>query len=249
MPRVIAVLNQKGGVAKTTTVQNVAVGLAQRGRRVLMVDLDSQASLTCVVGVEETPPSIADVLAEPDVDPADAIRSLPNGVDLLPSHRDLAAVEVLLAAAPDRQTRLRAVLGRLGDRYDHVLLDCSPSVGLLHVAALTAANLVVVPVQTEFPALAGLARLDATIAQVRAGLNPGLEGPIVVPTLFDGRYSHHRQMLEVLEERYGAALAPVVHRTIRNEDAVIARVSLLEHEPRGRVAAAYRELAGVVDGR
>jgi chromosome partitioning protein len=248
--RITAVVNQKGGVGKTTTAYNVAVALHRLGRRVLLVDLDPQASLTLAAGIalREVTSSVYELLLRDDVRPEDVAISTSTGVDLIPSHLQLAAAELELAGALSRERILKEKLQLVADRYDHILIDCGPSLGLLTVNALTAAHRVLTPCQTDYLAVGGLALLDQTIGRVRSRLNQTLGVPMVLPTMFDGRLAHDREMLGLLEERYAATLVgAVVRRTTRLKEAPAGGVSILDYDPKNPAAQAFKTVAEVLD--
>ena len=248
--RITAVVNQKGGVGKTTTAYNVGVALHRRVRRVLLVDLDPQASLTLAAGIapRDVGGSVYELLLRDDVQPADVVRTTSVGVDLIPSHLRLAAAELELAGAMSRESILKERLQPALDRYDHILIDCGPSLGLLTINALTAAQRVLTPCQTDYLAVGGLALLDQTIGRVRARLNQTLGVPLVLPTLYDGRLAHDREMLGLLRERYAETLVgAVVRRTTRLKEAPAGGVSILDYDPRNPAAEAFTAVAEVLD--
>jgi chromosome partitioning protein len=242
--RVLAVANQKGGVAKTTTVASLAAAFAERGLRVLMVDLDAQACLTFSLGVDpdEVEQSTHDVLigvaALADV----LVRA--DGVDLLPAAIDLAGTEAQLLSRPGREYVLRTVLEPVLDRYDVVLLDCSPSLGVLTLNALTAADEVLVPMQCEMLSHRGVGQLLDTVADVQRILNRDLVVRGLLPTMFDARTSHGRAVLADVGERYGVpVLAPPIPKSVRFAEAPAVGRSVLSTARSSKGATAYREVA------
>ncbi len=252
MARVIAVANQKGGVGKSTTTQNLGFALAERGRRVLLVDLDPQAALTVMCGVvpdREAGPTLADAMAGKT--PGDGLLQRPRPqVWLLPGTLQLAAYEVRHAAARDRHEGLRRALAPLRDRFDVVLVDSPPNLGLLTVNALTAATEVLVPLQLDFLALRGMQALFQTIDRVRDVHNPKLKVLGIVGTMHRGRALHSDEVLDRVRERFGDLVFDAVIRTsVRFPEASGGGVSILEYEPRSPGAAAYRRLAEEVDAR
>jgi chromosome partitioning protein len=243
-------VNQKGGVGKTTTAYNVGVALHRRGRRVLLVDLDPQASLTLAAGIaaRDVELSIYELLLSDELTPADVARVTAAGPDLIPSHLRLAAAELELAGAMSRESILKEKLQPATEGYDHIVIDCGPSLGLLTLNALTVAHRVLTPCQTDYLAVGGLALLDQTIGRVRARLNRELGVPMVLPTLYDARLAHDREMLGVLRERYTGPLSDtVVRRTTRLKEAPMAGLSILDYDPRNPAAEAFAAVAEVLD--
>jgi chromosome partitioning protein len=243
--RTIAIANQKGGVAKTTTVASLGTALAEQGRKVLLVDLDAQSCLTFSLGLdpESVELSIHDVLLG-RVGAAMAIQPTEDGVDLLPATIELAGTEAQLLSRPGREYVLRTALAEVSQAYDAVLLDCSPSLGVLTLNALTAANEVLIPLQCEMLSHRGVGQLLDTIHDVQRILNPGLRVLGVLPTMFDGRTNHSRAVLADVSGRYGlTVLEPPIPRSVRFAEAPAAGRSVLATGRRTRGAEAYRELA------
>jgi chromosome partitioning protein len=243
--RTIAVANQKGGVAKTTTVASVGVALAELGRRVLVVDLDPQACLTFSLGVDPDALdlSIHDVLMG-RVGAAMTVRRLGETLDLLPSTIDLTGSEVALHDRPAREYVLRTALQVLEDDYEFVLIDCSPSLGVLTINALTAADEVLIPLQCETLSHRGVGQLLDTVAEVRRLTNQRLEVLGVLPTLYDGRTTHSRAVLADVGERFGVTvLEPPIGRSIRFAEAPASGESVLATASNAPGAQAYREHA------
>ncbi|MEZ4597272.1 MAG: AAA family ATPase [Chloroflexota bacterium] len=246
MGEIIACTNQKGGVGKTTTVVNLASYLARNGRRVLVVDLDPQGNATSGLGLASVPVerSIHPVL----VDGADARgRVTPTaieGLSIIPSSRDLAGAEVELVPVPGRERRLARALRPIADEHDAVLLDCPPSLGLLTVNALTAADSVLIPIQCEYYALEGLGQLLSTIELVRAHLNPQLAIKGVVLTMFDARTTLSADVsAEVRRHLPGQVFRTVIPRSVRLAEAPSFGRPISEHAPSSRGAQAYDALA------
>jgi chromosome partitioning protein len=243
--RTIAIANQKGGVAKTTTVASLGCALAEQGRKVLLVDLDAQSCLTFSMGLdpESVELSIHDVLLG-RVGAAMAIQPTEEGVDLLPATIELAGTEAQLLSRPGREYVLRTALAEVSQAYDAVLLDCSPSLGVLTLNALTAADEVLIPLQCEMLSHRGVGQLLDTIHDVQRILNPGLRVLGVLPTMFDGRTNHARAVLADVSGRYGlTVLEPPIPRSVRFAEAPAAGRSVLATARRTRGAEAYRALA------
>ena len=249
MTRTIAFANQKGGVAKTTTTLAIAAALAERGHRVLAVDMDPQGALTYSTGIDPDAldETVNDVL----------VRRLPvekvvvtREVDIVPANIDLAGAEAILLAKTGREYALERALRELGDKYDFVLIDCPPSLGILTINALTAAQEVVIPLQCEALSHRGVGQLIETLADIRHFTNPNLEVFGVIPTMYDGRSLHARRVLNDVGERYGVSvLEPPVKKSIRLAEAAQAGLSILGYAPRHPGAEAYRELARQIDDR
>ncbi len=241
--RVIALANQKGGVAKTTTALNLGVAFREMGYRVLLVDLDPQGNLTMSQGLnpDTIETSMFDVLVR-KIPISDVISR--SEVDLAVASIDLAGAELALSSLIGRERSLEKALIEVRDSYDFVLIDTPPSLGLLTINAFVAATGVIVPVQCEYLALRGLVQLENTLAMVRENLNPhvGVEG--IVPTMYDGRTLHAREAVEILEENFGDLVYKTrIRKTIRYAEAPVKGTSVLKYEPTGPAAEAYRELA------
>jgi chromosome partitioning protein len=244
--RVIAVANQKGGVAKTTTVAALAAALAERGRAVLAVDLDPQACLTFSLGFDpdELDPTVHDVLVGRSPLQKAVLGVEDEGFDLVPSNIDLAGAEAYLLTRTGREYALSQALEDTRDDYQIVLLDCPPSLGVLTINALTAADEVVIPLQCETLSHRGVGQLLSTIEDVRRLTNRTLEVGGLLPTMFDGRTNHAREVLADVGSRYGLrVLEPPVRKSIRFAEAPRDGRSILRFAPSHPGAEAYRELA------
>ncbi len=242
---VCAVANQKGGVAKTTSVASLGAAFAELGKRVLLVDLDAQACLTFSLGVDpdgvET--SINEVLLG-KADATEALIACEDGVDLLPSVIELAGAEAQLLPRPGREYVLRSALEPLLDDYDVVLLDCSPSLGVLTLNALTAAQGLVIPMPCEMLSHRGVGQLLDTVADVQRILNPDLEVLGILPTMFDGRSNHAQAVLADVGERYQLpVLEPPIPKTVRFAEAPAVGRSILTTSRSSKGAQAYRDVA------
>ncbi len=240
----MAVANQKGGVAKTTTVASLGAALSALGRRVLLVDLDPQGSLTFSLGhdPDTLATSVHEVLLG-EVPAADALLDTEDGPTLLPATIDLAGAEAMLLMRAGREFVLKRALATIGDEYDVVLLDCPPSLGVLTLNGLTAADAVLVPLQCETLAHRGVGQLLRTVADVQAITNPDLQLLGVLPTLYDARTTHSRDVLADVSGRYGVRLlAPAIPRTVRFAEASASGRSVLAGR-RSTGGDAYRQLA------
>jgi len=251
--RVIAMCNQKGGVGKTTTTINLGAAIAELGRRVLLVDFDPQGALSVGLGVNphELDKTVYNLLMDSDVGAEDVLlKTNVAGLDLMPSNIDLSAAEVQLVGEVAREQTLgRALAPVLGD-YDHVLIDCQPSLGLLTVNALTAANGVIIPLECEFFALRGVALLMDTIYKVQERLNPKLELDGILATMYDARTIHGREVLaRVVEAFDDRVFHTVIARTVKFPETTVAGEPITSYASSSPGAAAYRQLAKEVLAR
>ena len=245
--RVIAMVNQKGGVGKTTSTINLGAALAELGRRVLMVDFDPQGALSAGFGVNphELDTTVYTVMMDRKTDVREAIRAteFPN-MDLLPANIDLSAAEVQLVNEVAREQVLSSALKKVKDDYDVVLIDCQPSLGLLTVNALTAADGVIIPLICEFFALRAVALLVDSIEKVQDRLNPDLRIDGVLATMFDSRTLHSKEVLARIVDAFGdKVFDTVIKRTVKFPDATVSAEPILTYAPTHTVAIAYRELA------
>jgi len=241
--RVIAFANQKGGVAKTTSTLNLAVALLEHGHSVLMVDMDPQGNLTMSQGMnpDSIDRSMYDVLVHRL--PIDQV--IQRGeVDLAVSSIDLAGAELALSSIIGRERALEKALVPIRERYDFVLIDTPPSLGLLTINALVAAHGVIVPVQCEYLSLRGLVQLENTLSMIRENLNPDVEIQGILATMYDGRTLHCREAVEILQENFGELVYKTrIRKTVRYAEAPVKGVSVLKYDPSGSAAEAYRDLA------
>lgn len=247
---VTAIVNQKGGVGKTTTTWNLGASLHRFGRRVLLIDLDPQAALTTSAGISlpHLTVSIYQALLDDQVDPVPIIRETPSGVHVLPATIDLAAAEIELVSMTLRELVLKDVLAKLRPRYDHILIDCPPSLGLLTVNALAAADRVIIPLQCEFLATRGLNLLLRTLSKIQGRLNRNLQVSGILPTMFDGRTTHANEVLQELRLNFPTQVFDVVIKnTVRLKESPAAGLSLLDYDPHHDAAQAYLRLAQEVD--
>jgi chromosome partitioning protein len=251
--RVVSMTNQKGGVGKTTTTINLGASLAEYGRKVLLVDFDPQGSLSVGLGLNphDMELTVYNLLMERDVRLEDVV--VPTrvpGMDLLPSNIDLSAAEVQLVHEVAREQTLQRVLAPAIEKYDVILIDCQPSLGLLTVNALTASDGVIVPLECEYFALRGVALLKTTIDKVRERLNPRLEIDGVLGTMYDGRTLHSREVMERLVQAWGERVFhTVIRRTVKFSDSTVAGEPITSYASASTGAEAYRQLAKEVLAR
>jgi chromosome partitioning protein len=243
LAKVLAFANQKGGVAKTTTTINLGVAFQEMGLRVLAVDMDPQGNLTMSLGLDPDSlrPSMYDVLVN-GVNIEDAL--IRRELDIVVSSIDLAAAEIALSSLIGRERVLSKALMQVTERYDYILIDTPPSLGLLTINALTAADAIIVPVQCEYLSLRGLAQLEKTLELVRDNLNPGVHIAGIVPTLYDPRTVHGREAVEVLRQNFGdLVFSTPIRKTIKFAEAPVKGESVLKYAPDSQAANAYRQLA------
>jgi len=241
--QVIAFANQKGGVAKTTTTLNLAVAFKENGFEVLTVDLDPQGNLTMSQGMDpdQVERSMYDVL----------VHSIPieeiihrAEVDVAVSSIDLAGAEMALSSMIGRERALQKALLPVRNRYDYILIDTPPSLGLLTINALTASDGVIVPVQCEYLSLRGLVQLENTLSMIRENLNPVVEIKGILPTMYDSRTLHSREAVEMLKENFGDLVFETrIKKTVRYAEAPVEGSSVLKYDSSGPAAKAYRDLA------
>src|SRR5437763_8623138 len=243
LARVIAFANQKGGVAKTTTTLNLGVALAEHGLKVLAVDLDPQGNLTMSQGwnPDEIERSMFDVLVH-KLPISEIIRT--HEIDVGVASIDLAGAELALSSMIGRERALEKALVEVREKYDYILIDTPPSLGLLTINAFVAANGVIVPVQCEYLSLRGLVQLENTLSMIRENLNPAVEIEGMLATMFDKRLLHSLRAVGILQENFGdLVLNTKIRKTVRYAEAPVKGQSVLKYEPTGEAAEMYRDLA------
>ena len=249
---VIACVNQKGGTGKTTTCENLGAGLVMEGKKVLLVDFDPQASLSISLGYpkpEELPVTITDmmkrVVEEEGIPPGEGILHHEEGMDLMPSSIELSGMEVSLVNTISRETVLKEYLESVKRDYDFILLDCSPSLGMLTINAMAAADTLLIPVQASYLPAKGLEQLLQTVNKVRRQINPKLKIEGILLTMVDTRTNDAREISELIRNAYGGKIKVYdteIPRSVRASEISKEGKSSFKHEPGGKVAEAYREL-------
>ena len=249
---VIAVVNQKGGTGKTTTCENLGIGLANEGKKVLLVDTDPQGSLTIALGnprPDDLPVTLTDLMAKIMQDqpplPKEGILSHEEGVDLVPANITLSGLEVSLVNAMSRETILKQYLETVKGQYDYILLDCMPSLGMLTVNALAASDQVLIPVQANYLSAKGLEQLLQTVNKVKRQINPKLRIEGILLTMVDSRTNYAKEISALIRDTYGSKLKVYdadIPRSVRAAEISAEGVSIFKHDPGGKVAEAYRSL-------
>jgi chromosome partitioning protein len=241
--KVIAFANQKGGVAKTTTTLSLAAAFAEEGHRVLCVDMDPQGNLTMSQGIDpdSLEQSMFDVLVY-DLPIREVVRS--REVDVACASIDLAGAEIAMSTKIGRERSLAKALAPVRDIYDFICIDTPPSLGLLTINALTAADKVIVPVQCEYLSMRGLIQLQNTLSMIQENLNPNVDIAGILPTMVDTRTLHAKEAIEILEENFGdRVFGARIRKTVRFAEAPVKGMSVLKYDPNGTAADAYRQLA------
>ena len=250
--QIIAISNQKGGVGKTTTCVNLGIGLAQAGKKVLLVDADPQGSLTISLGhpqPDELPVTLSDVmgkiLMDQPIRPGEGLIHHSEGVDLMPANIQLSGMEVSLVNAMSRETILKQYLDTVKRQYSHILIDCQPSLGMLTVNALAAANRIIIPVQAEYLPAKGLEQLLQTVSKVKRQINPKLQIDGILLTMVDSRTNFAKEIAALLRENYGSKIKVFnteIPHSVRAKETTAEGKSIFAHDPNGKVAAAYQSL-------
>ena len=251
-PTVIALVNQKGGTGKTQSTENLGFGLANEGKKVLLVDMDPQGSLTISLGhprADELPVTVADIMAkvlqEQPIEPDEGILHHPEGVDLMPANISLSGMEVSLVNVMSREKVLKDYIDSVKQNYDYVLIDCMPSLGMLTVNALAAADKLVIPVQAQYLSAKGLEQLLQTVNKVRRQINPKLKIDGILLTMVDNRTNYAKDISNLIRDTYGSKLKVYnteIPHSVRAAEISAEGKSIFAHDPKGKVAEAYKKL-------
>ncbi|OUN25563.1 ParA family protein [Pseudoflavonifractor sp. An85] len=249
---VIAVVNQKGGVGKTTTCANLGIGLAQAGKEVLLVDCDPQGSLSVSLGYHQPDKlsftltdAMSRILMDEPLGGREGVLTHPEGVDLMPADIRLSGMEVSLVNAMSRETILRQYLDTMRGKYSHILIDCQPSLGMLTINALAAADRIIIPVQPEYLPAKGLEELLKTVNKVKRQINPKLGIDGILLTMVDSRTNLAKEVSSLIRETYGSKIKvfdSVIPYSVRAKESSKKGKSIFAHEPEGKVAEGYRNL-------
>lgn len=258
MCKIIAIANQKGGVGKTTTTGNLGIGLAKQGKKVLLIDADAQGSLTASLGftepdkLEETLASVmTDIINDEEFEPDFGILKHDEGIDLMPGNIELSGLEVSLVNVMSRDLVLRAYIKQVRDRYDYILIDCMPSLGMITINVFACADSILIPVQAAYLPIKGLEQLIKTIGKVKRQLNPKLEIEGILLTMVDNRTNYARDISALLIENYGSKVRIFKNSipiSVRAAEISAEGVSIYRHDPKGKVASAYESLTEEVLG-
>ena len=252
MCKIIAIANQKGGVGKTTTTSNLGIGLAKQGKKVLLIDADSQGSLTASWGYTE-PDAIEITLAsvmgslikDEEVEPMEGILHHEEGIDLMPGNIELSGLEVSLVNVMSRERIMQEYISMVQDYYDYILIDCMPSLGMITINAFACADSILIPVQAAYLPVKGLQQLIKTIGKVKRQINPKLEIEGILLTMVDSRTNYARDISAMLKEAYGSRVkifTNIIPISVRAAEISAEGVSIYKHDPKGKVASAYNSL-------
>ena len=251
MCKVIAIANQKGGVGKTTTTSNLGIGLAKQGKRVLLIDADAQGSLTASLGVQEpdrleiTLATIMSNIINDEESPEYGILKHEEGIDFMPGNIELSGLETSLVNVMSRETVLRTYIEQQKDRYDYILIDCMPSLGMITINAFACADSILIPVQAAYLPVKGLEQLIKTIGKVKRQINPKLEIEGILLTMVDNRTNYAKDISTLLIENYGSRVKifkESIPMSVRAAEISAEGVSIYQHDPNGKVASAYQSL-------
>lgn len=256
MTTIISVVNQKGGVAKSTTCVNLGVGLANSGKKVLVVDCDPQGSLTASLGYrqqDELDITLADliggVLIDKEIDARTAILHHKENIDLIPANIELSGIDMSLVNAMSRESALRQCLDEIKNEYDYILIDCTPSLGMLTINALVAADSIIIPVQAQYLSLKGLEQLLQTIARTKKKLNPYLKIYGILITMVDSRTNYAKDVISLLNKAYGEDIhifKNYIPLSVRAAETSAEGISIFSHDPNGKAAKSYYTLTNEV---
>ena len=252
MCKIIAIANQKGGVGKTTTTSNLGIGLAKQGKKVLLIDADAQGSLTASLGIREPDrleitlaTIMASIINDEEIKPEYGILRHEEGVDFMPGNIELSGLETSLVNVMSRETILRTYIEQQKDRYDYILIDCMPSLGMITINAFASADSILIPVQAAYLPVKGLEQLIKTIGKVKRQINPKLEIEGILLTMVDNRTNYARDISNLLIENYGSRVRIFensIPLSVRAAEISAEGVSIYQHDPNGKVASAYQSL-------